>query len=129
MNLPSLSYLDSLIKAVVQLGKGSVALIVAKRVYICVNIGIKSPVAQYVLMRKVEVVVFGLSPYEIELGSDDKGRNVKDEMWKGKTEAFGNHNGITSEGNERRRQTQGRRDWLGCVRSRDDKAVWRKASI
>ena len=113
MNLPSLSQLDGLIKAVVQLGEGSVALVLAKRVHIGVNVGIKSPIAQYVFVRKVEVVVFGLAPYEIELGSDDKGRNVKDEMWKRKTEAFGDHDGITSEGNERRRQAQGRRDWLG----------------
>ena len=59
-------------------------------------------------MRKVEVVVFGLAPYEVKLGSDDKGGNVEDEMWKGKTEAFGDHDGITSEGNERQCQAQGR---------------------
>ena len=80
MNLPSLSQLDGLIKAVVQLGEGSVALVLAESVYVGVNIGIKSPITQYVFMRKVEVVVFGLAPYEIELGSDDKGRNIKDKM-------------------------------------------------
>lgn len=69
-------------------------------------------------MRKVEVVVLRLAPYEVELGGDDKGRNVKDEMRKGKTEAFGNHDGITSEG-KRAKASGTRRVWLGQVRSRD----------
>lgn len=46
VDLSPLSQLNGLIKAVVQLGKSSVALVLAERMYVGVNIGIKRPVAE-----------------------------------------------------------------------------------
>lgn len=83
MNLSPLPQADGLVKAVIELWEGGIALVLAESMDIGVDIGIKSPVAQYALVSKVDVVEFGLAPYEIKLCGDYKGGNVKDEVGKG----------------------------------------------
>lgn len=96
MDLVSLTQTHGVFEAVVQLGKGGIALVLAKSVYVGVKVGVENPAAVRI-PRAEAVVPLGLAPYEIELYGDYKGRDVKNKVRERKTViSFGNHDGITS---------------------------------
>ena len=100
MDLSSLPPTYSLIQAVVQFWKRQIALLVAERMYIGVDIRLK----KLITWRVRRKIASRLTPYRPQLRSDHERRNIEEKVRQREAITLWNHDCITSDHKPRRQQ-------------------------